>query len=95
MLGAHVDSWHTGGGATDNADGTTTMMEAMGILKTVDARPRRTIRVALWEAVGKRGRADSSVGTETHKYGSRSTKNGLNLHARVRKILPTPNLPIS
>jgi carboxypeptidase Q len=48
MIGAHLDSWHTGVGATDNADGTTTVMEAMRILKAVGARPRRTIRVALW-----------------------------------------------
>jgi carboxypeptidase Q len=48
MIGAHLDSWHTGTGATDNADGTTTVMEAMRILKAIGARPRRTIRVALW-----------------------------------------------
>lgn len=48
MLGAHVDSWHTGVGATDNADGTSVMMEAMRILKTVGANPRRTIRLAIW-----------------------------------------------
>ena len=48
MLGAHIDSWHTGVGATDNADGVTTMMEAMRLLKAVGAKPRRTIRLALW-----------------------------------------------
>ncbi len=48
MIGAHLDSWHTGTGATDNADGTTTVMEAMRILKASGLRPRRTIRVALW-----------------------------------------------
>ena len=48
MIGAHLDSWHTGVGATDNADGATTMMEALRILKAIDARPRRTIRIALW-----------------------------------------------
>jgi hypothetical protein len=48
MIGGHLDSWHTGVGATDNADGVTTVMEAMRILKAVGARPRRTIRVALW-----------------------------------------------
>jgi hypothetical protein len=48
MLGGHLDSWHTGVGATDNADGATTVMEAMRILKSIGARPRRTIRVALW-----------------------------------------------
>jgi len=48
FVGAHLDSWHTGTGATDNADGATAVMEAMRILAAVQARPRRTIRVALW-----------------------------------------------
>ncbi len=48
MIGGHLDSWHTGVGATDNADGSTTVMEAMRILKAIGAKPRRTIRVALW-----------------------------------------------
>jgi carboxypeptidase Q len=48
MLGGHLDSWHTGTGATDNADGAATVMEAMRILKAIGAHPRRTIRVALW-----------------------------------------------
>jgi hypothetical protein len=48
MIGAHLDSWHTGTGATDNADGSTTVMEAMRMLKASGLRPRRTIRVALW-----------------------------------------------
>jgi carboxypeptidase Q len=48
MIGAHLDSWHAATGATDNADGAATVLEAMRILKAVNARPRRTIRVALW-----------------------------------------------
>jgi carboxypeptidase Q len=48
MIGAHFDSWHGGTGATDNGAGDAAMMEAMRILKTVGARPRRTIRIALW-----------------------------------------------
>ena len=48
MIGAHLDSWHTGVGATDNADGSATVMEAMRILKAIGAHPRRTIRIALW-----------------------------------------------
>jgi hypothetical protein len=50
ILGAHLDSWHSSAGATDNADGAAAVMEAMRILKAIDARPRRTIRVALWGA---------------------------------------------
>jgi len=48
MIGAHLDSWHSATGATDNADGAATVLEAMRILKAVGAQPRRTIRVALW-----------------------------------------------
>jgi hypothetical protein len=48
MLGAHLDSWHAATGATDNAVGCAVMMEAVRILKAIDARPRRTIRIALW-----------------------------------------------
>jgi Zn-dependent M28 family amino/carboxypeptidase len=48
MLGAHLDSWHSATGATDNADGSAIALEAMRILKAVGAKPRRTIRVALW-----------------------------------------------
>jgi carboxypeptidase Q len=48
MVGAHLDSWHTGTGATDNADGVVTVMESLRILKALGVRPRRTIRGALW-----------------------------------------------
>ncbi len=48
MLGAHIDSWHAGTGATDNATGVAVMMEAARILKKLGVQPRRTIRVALW-----------------------------------------------
>jgi carboxypeptidase Q len=48
MIGAHLDSWHAATGATDNADGAAVAMEAMRILKTIGARPKRTIRMALW-----------------------------------------------
>jgi hypothetical protein len=48
MLGGHLDSWHSATGATDNAIGCATMMEAARILKAIGVTPRRTIRVALW-----------------------------------------------
>jgi carboxypeptidase Q len=48
MIGAHFDSWHPGTGATDNGAGSAVMMEVMRILKAIDARPRRTIRIGLW-----------------------------------------------
>ncbi len=48
IIGAHFDSLQAGTGATDNAAGSAAMMEAMRILKAIGARPRRTIRLALW-----------------------------------------------
>jgi Zn-dependent M28 family amino/carboxypeptidase len=48
MLGGHLDSWHAGTGATDNAVGVAAVMEAARILKALNLQPRRTIRVGLW-----------------------------------------------
>lgn len=60
MLGGHMDSWHSGTGATDNAAGVSVAMEAARIIKTLGLKPRRTIRVALWS------------GEEQGLYGSRA-----------------------
>lgn len=46
MVGAHLDSWHSGTGATDNGAGSAVAMEVVRILK--DMKPRRTIRIGLW-----------------------------------------------
>jgi len=48
MLGGHMDSWHGGTGATDNAAGCAVGMEAVRIIKALGLKPRRTIRIALW-----------------------------------------------
>lgn len=48
MFGGHLDSWHAGTGATDNASGVAVALEAMRILKTLGLKPRRTIRVGIW-----------------------------------------------
>ena len=48
MVGGHLDSWHIGTGATDNAVGVTAAMEAVRIIKALDLKPRRTIRIGLW-----------------------------------------------
>jgi carboxypeptidase Q len=48
MLGGHLDSWHAATGATDNAIGSSIMMEAARLIQTLGLKPRRTIRVALW-----------------------------------------------
>src|SRR5258708_6623182 len=48
MLGGHMDSWHSGTGATDNGAGVAVAMEAVRILEAQHIQPRRTIRIALW-----------------------------------------------
>jgi Zn-dependent M28 family amino/carboxypeptidase len=48
LLGAHLDSWHSATGASDNADAVAAAMEAMRMLKASGSQPRRTIRLALW-----------------------------------------------
>ncbi len=50
MIGAHIDSWHAGTGATDNGAGVAAAMEAVRILQALKLQPRRTIRIGLWSA---------------------------------------------
>jgi carboxypeptidase Q len=69
MLGAHLDSWHAGTGATDNGAGTIVMMEAMRILKALDIKPRRTIRIGLWS--GEEEGLLGSQGYVEHHFGAR------------------------
>src|SRR5580658_4528480 len=59
MVGAHLDSWIAGTGATDDGAGTIVAMEAMRILAAVGVKPRRTVRIALWS------------GEEQDEFGSR------------------------
>ena len=48
MLGAHFDSWIGGTGATDNGVGSAVTMEVMRILKALDFKMPRTVRLVLW-----------------------------------------------
>ena len=73
MLGAHLDSWHSGTGATDNGAGSIVMMEAVRILQSLGVKPRRTIRIGLWS-----GEEEGLLGSQwyvTHHFGSRPPLN--------------------
>jgi carboxypeptidase Q len=68
MVGAHLDSWHAGTGATDNGAGVTVVMEAMRILQAAGLKPRRTIRIGLWTGeeqglLGSRGYVAKNLAT--------------------------------
>ena len=79
MIGAHLDSWHGGTGGADNASGCITMTEAMRILKALDIKPRRTIRLALWG------------GEEQGLYGSRGYADKYLFDNESKKVQPSYN----
>ena len=68
MVGGHLDSWIAGTGATDNGAGTIVAMEAVRILKALDVKPRRTVRIALWS--GEEQGLFGSKGYATEHFGS-------------------------
>src|SRR5262249_60332507 len=53
MLGAHLDSWHGGTGATDNAAGSAVVLEAVRILKTAGLKNPRPGGVGPWARGGE------------------------------------------
>jgi hypothetical protein len=84
MLGGHLDSWHAGTGATDNAVGVAAVMEAARILKALKLQPRRTIRVGLWS------------GEEQGLYGSKAYVGrhfGYYTNAAPAEVLRSPKDP--
>ena len=72
LLGGHLDSWHAATGATDNADGAAAVMEAFRILEAIGARPKRTIRVAVWSGeeeglLGSKAYVAAHLAGDAHK----------------------------
>jgi hypothetical protein len=65
MIGASLDSWHAAAGASDNAAGAATAMEAVRILQALGLKPRRTIRIGLWSAE-EQGSLGSRAYVATH-----------------------------
>jgi carboxypeptidase Q len=48
VLGGHIDSWDVGQGAMDDGGGSVAAWEAVRLMKQLNLRPRRTVRVVLW-----------------------------------------------
>lgn len=85
MLGAHLDSWHTGTGATDNGGNCATVMEVLRILKSQNIKPRRTIRIALWE--GEEQGYLGSLGYIRRHFGDPATMNIKSVHQNLSLYL--------
>ena len=78
MLGAHLDSWHGGTGATDNAAGSAVVIETMRVLKALNLKMDRTVRMALWSGFVVRGaRFATSTRTTPRPRNSSTRKNCL------------------
>ena len=89
LLGAHFDSVAAGTGATDNATGSAAMMEALRILKTVGARPRRTIRIGLWG-----GEEEGLMGSRAYvrdHYGDPATTTRTPAHEKLSAYFNSDN----
>jgi hypothetical protein len=81
MIGGHLDSWHGGTGATDNASGCAVMMEALRILKTLGLQPKRTIRIALW--TGEEQGIHGSRNYVKNHFGERETMSLTSEHSKL------------
>lgn len=80
MLGGHLDSWHSGTGATDNASGCAVALEAVRILKAIGVKPDRTIRIALWG--GEEQGLHGSKGYVAKHFGDRKTMKLKSAHSK-------------
>lgn len=81
MVGAHFDSWHSGTGATDNGAGSAVMIEVMRILKTLNLKMDRTVRIALWSGE-EQGLLGSKAYVKEH-FGDPKTMKLTEEHARL------------
>jgi carboxypeptidase Q len=89
MLGAHLDSWHSGTGATDNAAGSAAAMEAVRILKASGVKLRRTVRVGLWTGE-EQGLLGSRAYVKAH-FADRQTMKVRPEHARFSSYFNLDN----
>jgi Zn-dependent M28 family amino/carboxypeptidase len=100
MLGGHMDSWHSGTGATDNGAGVSVAMEAVRIIQTLGLKPRRTIRIALWTGeeqglLGSRAYVAQHFGkfeTPTATAPTAGSGNGTNGNGSTTATAPAPKL---
>jgi len=66
VLGAHLDSWDLGTGATDNGTGSMVVLEAARALQKSGLKPKRTIRFALFSGE-EQGLNGSRAYVEAHR----------------------------
>jgi Zn-dependent M28 family amino/carboxypeptidase len=95
MLGGHIDSWHSGTGATDNGAGVAVAIEAARIIKAAGLKPRRTIRVGLWSGeeqglLGSRAYVAKHFGKTPPSFGGPAVGTGSAAPKDSASSSPTP-----
>jgi carboxypeptidase Q len=81
MVGAHFDSWHSGTGATDNGAGSAVMIEVVRILKALNLKMDRTVRIGLWGGE-EEGLLGSKAYVKEH-FGDPKTMQLTSAHAKL------------
>ncbi len=82
VVGAHLDSWDLGDGAHDNGAGVVQSMEVARLLKRINYKPKRTLRIVLFinEENGQRGAIkysdESKISKENHVFAIESNTGG-------------------
>jgi hypothetical protein len=72
LVGGHFDSWDWGQGAQDDGTGVAAILEAARILKSLNLKPRRTIRFAFFS-----GEEEALLGSRAYVERHRSELDGL------------------
>ena len=82
IVGAHLDSWDLGDGAHDDGAGVVQSMEVPRLLKKINYKPKRTLRIVLFinEENGQRGAIkysqESKIKNENHVFAIESDAGG-------------------
>lgn len=82
VVGGHLDSWDLGDGSHDDGAGIVQSMEVLRIMKKINYRPKRTLRVVLYmnEENGQRGAAKyteiAQKNNENHVFALESDAGG-------------------
>jgi Zn-dependent M28 family amino/carboxypeptidase len=92
MLGAHLDSWHSGTGATDNGAGVAATMEAVRILRALDLQPRRSIRIGLWSGE-EQGLFGSKAYVAQHLGYYTNLTNAVAMRSQTNETIPKTRTP--
>lgn len=89
IIGAHLDSWHSGTGAVDNASGSAVMLEAIRLIKESGLKPKRTIRLILWG--GEEQIFAGSLGFTQDHVGNITTGKTKKEHSQISAYLNLDN----